>query len=144
MSAPTHTAPAQAWATSLRERVVAAVQWTRELRQSLARELFEEDGLATVFQHARNVLSGTVIVAAGLYAAHHLGSPQLPGMWTVHLAGYVVATMGVVLLLLNLGDGLRRLSRRRHHLALRLLIIVVYLALSVRLTQVIVYFRSAT
>jgi hypothetical protein len=114
-----------------------------QLRNSLADELFEHDGLSTVFQHARNVLSGTVIVAAGLYAAHHVGGSQMPGMWTVHLAGYAVAAVGVVLLLLNLADGLRRLSRRRHHLALRVAVIVAYLALSVRLTQVIVYFRSA-
>jgi hypothetical protein len=52
--------------------------------------------------------------------------------------------MGVVLLLLNLFDGLRRLARRRHHVALRIATIVVYLALSVRLMQVIVYFRAAS
>jgi len=146
-----------AWIGGLRSHVAAAVRDTewhariataarcmRETRRAVVQELFEEQGLNTVFQHARNVLSGTVIVAAGLYAAHHIGSAPVPGMWTVHLAGYVVATLGVALLVLNLCDGLHRLARRRHHLALRIATIVLYLALSVRLTQVIVYFRSAT
>lgn len=127
----------------LRERIAAGARWTRETRRGIAHELFEDEGLNTVFQHARNMLSGSLIVAAGIYAAHHIGSSQLPGLWTVHLAGYLVAASGVLLLFLNLCDGLRRLARRRHHLALRVATIVVYLALSVRLTQVIVYFRGA-
>ena len=133
-----------AWGERLRQHTATAADWVREMQHQVARELFDEDGLNTVFQHARNVLSGTLIIAAGLYAAHHLGGSPMPGMWTVHLAGYVVATLGVVLLLLNLCDGLRRLARRRHHLALRVATIVVYLALSVRLTQVIVYFRAVS
>jgi len=115
----------------------------RHLWRDLSDELFERDGLSVVFQHARNVLSGTVILAAGMYAAHHLNASQVPFTWTVHFAGYVVALIGVVLLLLNLCDGLRRLAKRKHHLVLRLATIVVYVSLSVRLTQVIVYFRTA-
>lgn len=112
------------------------------LRRELADELFENEGLGTVFAHARNVLTATLIIAAGLYAITHAGKTWLPGMFAVHVAGYAVAGMGGVLLLLNLADGLRRLSQRRHHLALRLLAIAVYLLLSLRLTQVIVYFRA--
>lgn len=110
---------------------------------ALAEELFDRDGLDTVFSHARNVLTGTVIVAAGLYAIHHAETVPIPGMWTVHAAGYGVTLLGAVLLLLNLADGLRRLARKRHSLALRAVTILAYLAISVRLTQVIVYFRSA-
>jgi hypothetical protein len=36
----------------------------------------------------------------------------------------------------------RQLARRKHHVLLRLLVMLVYLGLSVRLTQVIPYFRS--
>lgn len=131
-----------AWGERLRLHLQAATRWARESWRALAHELFEEDGLNTLFQHARNVLSSTVIVAAGLYAVHHVGSSLPAGLWTVHWAGYVVAMLGAVLLLLNLWDGLRRLARRRHHLALRVATIVLYLALSVRLTQVIVHFRG--
>jgi hypothetical protein len=127
----------------LRARAVAATHALCCLRNELFDELFDRDGLSVVFQHARNVLSGTAIVAAGMYAAHHLNGPPLPFMWTVHFAGYVVALMGALLLLLNLCDGLHRLAKRRHHLMLRVVTIVIYVALSVRLTQVIVFFRAA-
>lgn len=107
----------------------------------LAVELFEEDGLSAVFTHARNVLTGAAVIAAGLYAARHLEKAGVPGMWKVHFAGYAVTALGAGLLLLNLLDGLRRLARRQHPAVLRLLAILAYLALSIRLTQVIVYFR---
>ena len=111
--------------------------------RAVVNELFENEGLSTVFSHARNVLTGTAVVAAGMYAAQHVNTGHLQGMWTVQFAGYVVAFLGTLLLVLNLVDVLRRLARRRHHLLLRLLAILVYVALSVRLTQVVIYFRAA-
>ena len=116
--------------------------WLMRARQSLVEELFDNDGLTAVFTHARNVLTGAAVLAAGFYAAHHIAATQLPGMWTVHVAGYAIATFGAVLLGLNLFDGLRKLARRKHHKLLRLLVMLVYLGLSIRLTQVILYFRS--
>ena len=116
--------------------------WLQRARQSLVEELFDNDGLTAVFTHARNVLTGAAVLAAGFYAAHHIGATQLPGMWTVHVAGYAIATFGAILLGLNLFDGLRKLARRKHHVLLRLAVMLVYLGLSVRLTQVILYFRS--
>jgi hypothetical protein len=109
--------------------------------RTLGRELFEEQGLAAVFTHARNVITGTVIVAAGMFAAHRPLHDAEPATWTVHLAGYVVATLGVLLLLLNLCDGLHSLSRRRHPLLLRGAMVLIYVGLSVRLVQVFVLFR---
>ena len=116
--------------------------WLKRAHQSLVEELFDNDGLTAVFTHARNVLTGAAVLAAGFYAAHHIGTTQIPGMWTVHIAGYAIATFGAILLGLNLFDGLRKLARRKHHVLLRLAVMLVYLGLSVRLTQVILYFRS--
>lgn len=96
-----------------------------------------------MFSHARNVLTCSALLAAGMYAAKHLESVRAPGLWTIHLAGYAVAALGAVLLLLNLIDGLRRLAKRERHVALRVAAILLYVALSVRLTQVILLFRSA-
>jgi hypothetical protein len=117
--------------------------WFKQTWHELATELFDEDGLTTVFTHARNVVTGAAVIAAGLFAAHHLQTTAMKGMWTVHFAGYAVAALGGVLLALNLMDGLRRLARRKHHLLLRIAAILVYVGLSVRLTQVVIYFRSA-
>ena len=114
-----------------------------QLRRNLATDLFDNEGLNTLFAHARNVLTATLIIAAGVFATHHHDEVPLPGMQAVHVAGYGVAVFGGMLLLLNLFDGLHRLARRRHRLALRVAAILLYLVVSARLTQVIVYFRAA-
>lgn len=114
----------------------------RLARQRLARDLFEHEGLDVLFTYARNLLTGTVVVAAGLHAARHEGKTSLPiGEWTLQRAGWLVLVIGVSMLALNLADGLRRLARRHSHLALRVLAVVVYVGVSMRLTQVIVLFR---
>ena len=104
-------------------------------------DLFDREGLSEVFVHARNVITCSMIMAAGFYAVRHQERVSLPGMWTVHAAGYIVAAVGALLLLLNLVDGLRKLSQRRHTGLLRGLAIFVYVAFSLRLTQVFLYFR---
>src|SRR4029453_15631048 len=45
--------------------------------------LFDHDAFDAVFTHARNVLTGAAVVAAGLYAVHHVGDGNLHGMWNV-------------------------------------------------------------
>jgi hypothetical protein len=115
-----------------------------KLWEGIVAELFDKEGFDAVFTHARNVLTGAAVVAAGLYAVHHVGgNVAFTGLWNVHLAGYVVAGVGALLLLLNLVDGLRRLARRRHPLLLRVATVFLYVLISMRLTQVIIYFRAA-
>lgn len=110
--------------------------------RALAAELFDREGLDILFGYARNLLTGTVIVAAGLHAARHEGPAPLPAaQWTLHQAGWIVAAIGVAMLALNLTDGLRRLSLHRKPLLLRLIATLVYVGVSMRLTQVIVLFR---
>jgi len=114
----------------------------RLTRQRFERDLFEHEGLDVLFTYARNLLTGTVVVAAGLHAAHHRGPTSLGiAEWTLQRAGWLVVVIGVAMLVLNLADGLRRLARRHSHLALRVLATVVYVGVSMRLTQVIVLFR---
>ena len=111
--------------------------------EGIVAELFDKDGFDAVFAHARNVLTGAAVVAAGLYAVRHVGDIALPGPWNVHVAGYVVAGVGALLLLLNLVDGLRKLAQRRHPLLLRIATVFLYVVISMRLTQVILYFRAS-
>ncbi|WP_157271606.1 hypothetical protein [Azohydromonas aeria] len=115
----------------------------KEFWCDLATELFDQKGLETVFSHARNVVTGAVIVAAGTCATHYGGDTPLPGGWSLHFAGYAVTAVGVLLLLLNLLSGLRSLARRRHSRLLRALTILLYIGLSVRLAQVLVFVRAA-
>ncbi|HKX42149.1 MAG TPA: hypothetical protein VJO99_13395 [Burkholderiaceae bacterium] len=115
----------------------------KQILEAVVTQVFDKAGLEALFMHARNVLTGAAVVAAGLYAVHHVGDEHLRGLWNVRIAGYVVASVGAGLLVLNLVDGLRKLARRRHHLLLRLATILVYIVISMRLTQVIIYFRTA-
>ena len=115
----------------------------KQSARELVDDIFDNEGLEAIFTHARNVLTGAAVVAAGLYAASHFGAKPMPGTWTLHFAGYAVAVLGGVLLLLNLISGLRRLAKRKQHLWLRVLAIFLYTALSIRLTQVIIFFRWA-
>lgn len=131
MTIPTRSAPIERLATRL-----------QRARRQASRELFEHEGLDALFKSARNLLTGAVIVAAGLHAAHHEGPASLPvAQWTLQRAGWLVLAIGIAMLALNLIDGLRRLSQRRSHLALRVFVTVLYLGLTLRLTQVIVLFR---
>lgn len=115
---------------------------SRRRWQRLSRDLFDRGGLDELFGYARNLLTGTVIVAAGLHAAHHEGRTSLPGLvWTLHFAGCVVSVIGVAILALNLFQGLRSLAQRHRHVAVRVLACLVYVGVSMRLTQVIVLFR---
>ncbi|HEY9029180.1 MAG TPA: hypothetical protein VIO33_24425 [Burkholderiaceae bacterium] len=116
----------------------------KQVWETVVTQVFDKEGLEALFMHARNVLTGAAVVAAGLYAIHHVGESHLQGLWNLRLAGYVVAFVGAGLLVLNLIDGLRKLARRRHHLLLRFATILVYVVISMRLTQVIIYFRTAT
>ena len=116
----------------------------KQIWEAAATLVFDKEGLEALFMHARNVLTGAAVVAAGLYAIRHVGEHRVQGMWNLHIAGYVVAFVGAGLLVLNLIDGLRKLARRRHHLLLRLATIFIYVVISMRLTQVIIYFRAAT
>jgi len=82
------------------------------------------------------------VVGAGLYAIHHVGVTPLFGTWSIRFAGYAIAALGAVLLGLNLFDGLRRLTRMHQPKFLKLAAVLVYVALSIRLTQVILYLRA--
>jgi hypothetical protein len=108
----------------------------------LAQELFEEEGLDTIFAHVRNLVVASLIVAAGVFAARESDKSQLLSIADAAYIGYGAALVGVLLLLLNLVDGLRRLARRRHHIVLRAVLIAIYVILSVRLAQLLFIFRN--
>jgi len=54
----------------------------------------------------------------------------------------VVVTIGVSLLLLNLGDGLWRLSRMKSHLLLQILLCGAYAFIFWRVVYLVLYFKA--
>jgi len=101
--------------------------------------LFDEGLLRLVFEHARNVAVSSLITAAGLEVARV--SPQDSQFIHPGLAGYSVAALGVALLLLNLLDGLWKLSRLRWHLVLQCALCLTYVLVSWRVAQLVLAFK---
>ena len=58
------------------------------------------------------------------------------------LVGRGVELFGIILLVLNFMDGLYKLSKLRWHVAYQILMTFCYVALSVRLVQLILAFRD--
>jgi hypothetical protein len=111
---------------------------------SVSQALFDRGGLKAVFDHARNLVVATIIVAAGFETMRRFDSIDLLGLHNPLFAGYVVAGTGCALIALNFMDGLRQLARLRWHFALQIALSDAYLFFSLRLVQLIIFFRTHT
>ena len=102
---------------------------------------FERAGLKAVFDHVRNLVLATLIIAAGVHA--NVYAPDMPTLAIFELKsfGYGVAAVGLILAILNLLDGLHKLARTSTPILLRVLVIMLYLFFSVRVLQLIYLFR---
>ena len=102
---------------------------------------FERAGLKAVFEHVRNLVLATLIIAAGVHA--NVYWPHMPALAVFEFEpwGYGVAAVGLILAILNLLDGLHKLARRNAPILLRVLVIMLYLFFSVRVAQLIYLFR---
>ncbi len=112
-----------------------------EAWKSLHRITFEQGGLEAVFNHVRNLVIATLIIAAGMYATVH--GPRMPALpvFQVEWTGYGVAASGLILAVLNLLDGFHKLARTKTPNLLRVLVIILYLFCSVRIAQLMFAFR---
>lgn len=114
-------------------------------RFSLARRmLFDNGGLEEIFRHVRNLVVATLVIAAGMHAIENSRSLDINGLPNTAVAGYIVSTIGIVLFLLNLMDGLHRLSKVRRHLALQVLLLAIYVFITLRVTQLVLALRMST
>lgn len=107
--------------------------------QALGVLLFDRGLLRAIFEHARNVAISSVITAAGLQGVQ---PPDEALFAAPMLAGYLVAAIGLVLLLLNFIDGLWRLARFRSHLFWQIALTFGYLVLAWRVAQLVLLFKT--
>lgn len=114
----------------------------RTTSDSLIAELFERGGLRAIFDHARNAVVATLIVAAGLGTARTQDLTDLIGVPYPLIAGYVVAGLGCALVALNFLDGLRKLARLRWHVVLQIALGLGYLFASIRIVQFLIFMRT--
>jgi hypothetical protein len=110
------------------------------LLRRIAIQLFDNGVLRLIFENTRNMAVSTLITAAGLEVVR--AGPGDLDLVNPTLAGYVVVFIGVSLLLLNLGDGLWRLSRMKSHLVLQVLLCGAYAFIFWRVVYLVLYFKA--
>ena len=92
--------------------------------------------------HIEKLIIGTLIISAGAHVSSDEPSIQLFGYLRHSLVGRGVMLIGVVILALNLIDGLYKLAKVNRHLAWQIVMSLFYIAISVRLIQLILAFRG--
>ncbi len=94
------------------------------------------------FLTSKRLIIGTLIVSAGAHVSSNEPAIVLFGYLRHGLIGRGVMLFGVILLLLNFVDGLYKLARLNWHIAYQIVMTILYVALSVRLIQLILAFRG--
>jgi hypothetical protein len=92
--------------------------------------------------HIEKLIIGTLIVSAGAHVSSDEPSIQLFGYLRHSLVGRGVTLIGVIILALNFIDGLYKLAKVNRHLAWQIVMSFFYIAVSVRLIQLILAFRG--
>lgn len=108
----------------------------------LLRSLFDRGGLKEVFDHARNAVVATIFVAAGLEASTRTEQLGIFGLLNPAFAGYVVAGLGGLLILVNFIDGLMKLAKFRQQLLLQIALSIAYFFVTLRVIQLVILFRT--
>ena len=114
-----------------------ACSLTHRLRDAL----FDGGVSRLIFEHARNLVVATLVLAVGLEATRH--DPREIGILFFRSTGYVVAAIGAGLVLLNLADGLHRLSRARLPWFGQAALVAIYFFMFWRVAHLIVLFRCS-
>ena len=99
--------------------------------------IFEE-----IVSHVEKIIIGTLIISAGAHVSSNEPAIQLFGYLRHSLVGRGVMLIGIIILLLNFIDGLYKLAKVNWHVAWQIVMSVFYIALSVRLIQLILAFRG--
>jgi hypothetical protein len=95
-----------------------------------------------IFSHVEKMIIGTLIVSAGAHVSSNEPAIVLFGYLRHGLVGRGVELFGLILLFLNFLDGLYKLSKLDWHAAYQIVMSFCYIALSVRLIQLILAFRG--
>lgn len=117
---------------------------TAELRSSWL--TFYAENVQPVYKeivsHIEKMIIGTLIISAGAHVSSDEPAIQLFGYLRHSLVGRGVMLVGVIVLLLNFVDGLYKLAKVNWHIAWQVVMSLFYIALSVRLIQLILAFRG--
>jgi hypothetical protein len=95
-----------------------------------------------MFSYVEKMVIATLIISAGAHVSSDEPAIILFGYLRHSLIGRGVELFGIVLLLLNFLDGFYKLAKLNWHAAYQVVMSLFYIALSVRLVQLILAFRG--
>lgn len=101
-----------------------------------------EQASKEIFGHIEKMIVATLIISAGAHVSSTDPAILLFGYLRHSLVGRGVELFGIILLTLNFLDGLYKLSKLKWHVAYQVVMAICYVALSVRLVQLILAFRG--
>jgi hypothetical protein len=96
--------------------------------------------MKALFEHVRNLVIFSLLLALGTNDLHQQKSNVL-GMFPSNYLGIGVIALASILILLNLYDGIRKLSKLEHHTLLTFFLILLYTILTIRVVEVAWYYR---
>ena len=106
----------------------------------MLKDLIKDGAVNSIFIHVRNLVYCGLVLSAGSYV--HSNPPN----WFIstgidEYSGWVIIGLGIILMLLNMADGLYRLSKLRYHFLLYIILVALYLLISVRFVLIMWDFR---
>ncbi|MCP4765760.1 MAG: hypothetical protein GY875_05755 [Gammaproteobacteria bacterium] len=101
-----------------------------------------DQGMAKpIFDHIRNYMIGAFILAVGT-AEMRESERQFFDLIPAKFAGTGAIGLTVILICINLYDGIRKISRSKYHVSLTIVLVLLYLALSIRVIEMAWDFRD--
>lgn len=106
----------------------------------LINSFIDSGKMKALFEHVKNLVIFSLLLALGTNDLQQQKS-DIFGFFPSHYLGIGVVTLASILILLNLYDGIRKLSKLEHHKLLTLFIILLYIFLTIRVVEVAWYYR---
>ena len=112
------------------------MQFFKRLNSALDRGVIKQ-----VFDHVRNYMICAFILAVGTTELRQQES-QFFDLIPAGRAGLGVISIAILLILVNLYDGIRRISRSKYHVGFIAALVLVYFFLSIRVVEMAWNFRD--
>ena len=102
--------------------------------------LFNKQVTKEIFEHLRNLMLCAFLLAIGS-ATSSQPDKLITGTPIEHTAGILIIVVAIMLMILNLGDGIRMIWRLKFHLILSLLLVLTYILIAARIVMLAWDFR---
>ncbi len=100
----------------------------------------DADVSKVIFDHLRNFLMCAFLLSIGTNEVKQHSS-LLFGLLSSEYTGYGVIALATVLILLNLYDGVRKISNTRYHVLMTIVLVSLYVFFSIRVVEIAWNFR---